>query len=57
MEALEHNIESEKLFVELLGYTLEGPDANNKWTILDELGNPVGYIKRMNLHQYMVIVQ
>ena len=45
MEALEHNIESEKLFVELLGYTLEGPDANNKWTILDELGNPVGYIK------------
>ena len=45
MEALEHNIESEKLLVELLGYTLEGPDENNKWIILDEVGNPVGYIK------------
>ncbi len=45
METIKHNIEREQLLVDLLGYTLEGPDEQNAWIIYDERKNPVGRIQ------------
>lgn len=42
---MEHNIEKEKKFIELLGYHVVGPDHSNRWLIMDENNNEVGYIQ------------
>lgn len=50
MDAIQHNLEKEKRLIELLGYSLVGPDASNRWLIVDENQNQVGYIQYKKLH-------
>lgn len=40
-----NNIEPEKKLIELLGYNLIGPDKSNRWLIMDENNNQVGFIQ------------
>ena len=48
--AMQHNLENEKRLVELLGYSIVGPDGSNRWLIVDENQNQVGYIQYKKLH-------
>ncbi len=43
------NIEKEKRLVEMLGYTLIGPNNSNRWIIVDENNNQVGFIQYKKL--------
>jgi len=45
MSLMQHNIEKEKRLIELLGYSLIGPSASNRWLIIDLNQNQVGFIK------------
>lgn len=42
---IEHNIKSEEKLIELLGYSLIGPDNCNRWLIVDEKNNSIGFIQ------------
>lgn len=44
-----HDIESEKKLVSMLGYNLIGPDNSNRWLIIDEKNNQVGFIQYKKL--------
>lgn len=44
-----NNIEHEKKLVELLGYNLIGPDKSNRWLVVDENNNQVGFIQYKKL--------
>ena len=48
--AMQHNLEKEKRLVELLGYNIVGPDGSNRWLIVDEEQNKVGYIQYKKLY-------
>lgn len=48
--AMQHNLEKEKRLVELLGYSIVGPDGSNRWLIVDENQNQVGYIQYKKLY-------
>lgn len=50
MVAMQHNLEKEKRLVELLGYSIVGPDGSNRWLIVDESQNQVGYIQYKKLY-------
>lgn len=50
MSIIEHNLEEEKRLIELLGYTLLGPDGSNRWLILDENQNQVGHIQYKKMY-------
>ena len=41
MSLMQHNIEKEKRLIELLGYSLIGPSASNRWLIIDLNQNQV----------------
>lgn len=43
------SIESEERLLDLLGYYVDGPDNSNRWKILDNSGNVVGFIQRKKL--------
>ena len=45
------NIESEKKFIEFLGYSVIGPNKSNRWVILDKEENEVGFIQYKKLHK------
>ncbi len=45
MGEIQFNIEREKRFIELLGYDLVGPNGSNRWIIIDENQDQVGYIQ------------
>ena len=45
MEKIEHNIEYEEKIVNLFGCNIIGPDNSNRWTIVDEDNNKVGFIQ------------
>lgn len=47
---IQHNLEKEKKLIDLLGYNLIGPDNNNRWIIIDENNNKVGFIQYKKLH-------
>lgn len=47
---IQHNLEKEKRLIELLEYHLIGPDSSNRWLIVDENQNQVGYIQYKKLH-------
>ena len=47
---VEHNLEKEKKLLDLLGYTLVGPNNSNRWIILDENQKEVGYIQYKKLY-------
>lgn len=49
MSTIHHNIENEKRLIELLGYSLIGPNGSNRWLIIDENQNEVGYIQYKKL--------
>lgn len=49
MDTVQHNIEKEKTFIDLLGYTIIGPDNNNRWIIIDQNSEKVGYIQYKKL--------
>lgn len=44
-----HSIDYEKKFIELLGYSLIGPDKSNRWVIIDDNNNQVGFIQYKKL--------
>lgn len=44
-----NNIKHEKKLVELLGYNLIGPDNSNRWLVVDENNNQVGFIQYKKL--------
>lgn len=48
--AMQHNLEKEKRLVELLGYNIVDPDGSNRWLIVDEEQNKVGYIQYKKLY-------
>ena len=48
---MEHNIEYEKRLIDFLNYKLIGPDKSNRWIILDENDNQVGYIQYKRIHK------
>lgn len=50
MGIIEHNLEKEKRLIELLGYSLLGPDGSNRWIILDENQNQVGHIQYKKMY-------
>ena len=50
MSKIQDNLEREKRLVELLGYSLIGPDGSNRWLIVDENKNQVGYIQYKKLY-------
>lgn len=50
MSTIHHNIENEKRLIELLGYSLIGPNGSNRWLIIDENQNEVGYIQYKKLY-------
>ena len=50
MSTIHHNIENEKRLIELLGYSLIGPNGSNRWLIIDENQNQVGYIQYKKLY-------
>ena len=50
MNTMQHNLEMEKRLIDLLGYSLVGPDGSNRWLIMDENQNKVGYIQYKKLH-------
>ncbi len=45
MEKVTHDIESEIKLVSMLGYNLIGPNNSNRWLIVDENNNQVGFIQ------------
>ena len=45
------NLESEKKFIEFLGYSVIGPNKSNRWVILDKEENEVGFIQYKKLHK------
>ena len=45
MEKVKHDIKFEKNIVDLLGYSLVGPDNSNRWIVLDENNQNVGFIQ------------
>ena len=47
---MQHNLEKEKRLIELLGYNIVGPDGSNRWHIIDENQNQVGYIQYKKLY-------
>ena len=47
---MEHNIEKEKKLIDLLGYHVVGPDNSNRWLIMDENQNEVGFIQYKKIH-------
>ena len=47
---MQHNLEKEIRLVELLGYNIVGPDGSNRWLIVDEEQNKVGYIQYKKLY-------
>lgn len=49
MEKVIHDIESEIKLVSMLGYNLIGPDNSNRWLIIDEDSNQVGFIQYKKL--------
>lgn len=49
MEKVIHDIESEIKLVSMLGYNLIGPDNSNRWLIVDENNNQVGFIQYKKL--------
>ena len=50
METIQHNLDKEEKLIELLGYNLVGPNGSNRWFILDENENQVGYIQYKKIH-------
>lgn len=48
--AMQHNLEKEIRLVELLGYNIVGPDGSNRWLIVDEEQNKVGFIQYKKLY-------
>lgn len=50
MEKVTHNIEHEMKLISMLGFDLIGPDNSNRWLILDEEGNQVGFIQYKKLN-------
>lgn len=44
-----NNIQHEQKLIELLGYNLIGPDKSNRWIIVDENNNQVGFIQYKKL--------
>ena len=48
---MKHNIEYEKRLIDFLNYKLIGPDNSNRWIILDENDNQVGYIQYKRIHK------
>lgn len=50
MEVKQHNLEKEKKLVELLGYSIVDPDGSNRWLIVDENQNQVGYIQYKKMY-------
>ncbi len=50
MSEIKHNIDYEKRFIELLGYSLVGPNGSNCWIILDENKKQVGYIQYKKMY-------
>lgn len=50
MGEIQHNLEKEKKLIELLGYSLVGPNGSNRWFILDENQNKVGYIQYKKIY-------
>ena len=50
MDVMQHNLEKEKRLIELLGYSIVGPDGSNRWLIVDGNQNQVGYIQYKKLH-------
>lgn len=51
MAFIQHNLEKEKRLIELLGYSLVGPNGSSRWFILDKNQNQVGYIQFKKLHK------
>jgi len=49
MQEIQHNIENEKYFLDLLGYKLSGPNKSNCFNIYDEDNNRVGFIQYKKL--------
>ena len=49
-ELIREEIENEETFVNLLGYKAIGPDNSNRFIIVDENNNNVGFIQRKKLH-------
>ena len=49
MEKVTHDIESEIKLVSMLGYNLIGPNNSNRWLIVDENNNQVGFIQYKKL--------
>jgi len=47
---MNHYIEKEKKLIDLLGYSIVGPNGSNRWYILDKDQNQVGYIQYKKLH-------
>ncbi len=50
MDVIQHNLEKEKRLIELLGYNIVGPDGSNRWLIIDENQNHVGYIQYKKMY-------
>ena len=50
MSKIQHNLEYEKRLIELLGYSLVGPNSSNRFFIVDENQNEVGYIQYKKLY-------
>lgn len=46
---MKHNIEYEMKLIDLLGYNLIGPDNSNRWLIVDDSNNQVGFIQYKKL--------
>ena len=49
MEKIIHDIKSEAKLVSMLGYNLIGPDKSNRWLVIDENNNQVGFIQYKKL--------
>lgn len=49
MEKVNHDIKSEMKLIAMLGYNLIGPDKSNRWLIIDENNNQVGFIQYKKL--------
>lgn len=50
MRKIQHDLNKEKRLVNLLGYSLIGPNASNRWTIMDKNQNQVGFIQYKKIY-------
>lgn len=50
MSDLKHNIDIEKRLIKLFGYNLIEPDSSNRFIIIDENHNQVGFVQYKKLH-------